>query len=214
MNIYQPGSFPKKCSCGAMYHSETDWRSLPFSCIWPAVDKGGKRHCHDMELRLCRCGSSIGVRILAQDPPDRIYQQERTGGNSLRHDKDGKSRYLLVVDSDVDDLFFTAMLLERFGYYLHIARTAREAFIAAATATPSLIITALDLSDLSGLHLIQLLKKNAGTLDIPFIILRRPSDLLKENQCFSAGAARCLNKPVSAEVLYQAVQIAIARGRE
>jgi len=194
-----------------MYQFETDWRLLVFACIQTGADESGKRYFPATELRHCRCGSTLGVRILEHDPPGRSITKERIGGNGFRHDKDGKGRYFLVVDGDVDDLFYTAMLLKQFEYYPHIVKTAREAFIAATAATPSLIITALDLSDLNGLNLIQILRMNVGTLDLPFIILRRPGDLIEERQCFNAGAAHCLVKPVSAEALYQAVQTAISR---
>jgi two-component system chemotaxis response regulator CheY len=124
-------------------------------------------------------------------------------------DQNYKGRYLLVADSDIDCLFYTSILLQRFGYYPHIAKTAHEAFIAATTATPSLIITALDLTDLNGLDFIRLLRKNSGSSDIPCIALRKQNDSVDEHHCFSAGAAGCLTKPVSAEVLYHAVQTAI-----
>jgi two-component system chemotaxis response regulator CheY len=137
-----------------------------------------------------------------------VYKQEE---NDVLKDPDQycKSRYILVADSHIDSLFYTSILLQRFGYYPHIAKTAREAFIAATTATPSLIITALDLADLSGLDFIRLLRKNFTVSNIPFITLRKADDFIEEHQCFSAGAAGCLTKPVSAEILYRVVQKAI-----
>lgn len=84
-------------------------------------------------------------------------------------DQNRNGGYLLVVDSDIDNLFYTSVLLQRFEYHLHIAKTAREAFITATTAKPSLIITALDLNDLNGLSLMQLLKKKSAPSTSPLL---------------------------------------------
>jgi two-component system, OmpR family, KDP operon response regulator KdpE len=127
-----------------------------------------------------------------------VSDQQRTG------------RYLLVVDSDMDNLIYTSMLLQKFSYHPHIAKTAKEAFLAVNTAKPALIIATLDLVDLNGLDLIRLLRKNLGTIEIPCIILKKTADSTSENQCFDAGAVDCLTKPVSAEKLYHAVRNALS----
>jgi CheY-like chemotaxis protein len=125
-------------------------------------------------------------------------------------DQRSTGRYLLVVDSDIDNLIYTSMLLQGFAYHPHIAKTAREAFLAVNIAKPALIIAALDIADLHGLDLMRLLKKNIGTVDIPFILLRKPTDTINENQCSTAGAVNCLTKPISAEELYHAVRNALS----
>jgi CheY-like chemotaxis protein len=122
---------------------------------------------------------------------------------------DRKKRYLLIIDSDTQNLFYLSMLLTRFDFKTDIAKTAHEAFVGATTTTPSLIITALELKDMHGLNLITLLRKNPKTTNIPFIALRGKEDALGEQYCFSVGAADCLVKPVSAELLYRAVQRAL-----
>ena len=117
-----------------------------------------------------------------------------------------RSHPLLLVDSDAESLLCVSMLLQRLDFRVATAKTAREAFASATTAIPSLIITALSLNDMNGLNLITLLRKNPKTTNIPFIALRNPRDYVGEQYCFSAGAIDCLVKPVSAELLYRAVQ--------
>ena len=129
--------------------------------------------------------------------------------NSIALSQNCNGSYLLLVDSDIDDLFYTSILLRRFNYRLHIAKTAREAFIAATTTKPALIVVALDLIDLSGLNFIHVLKKNVSTLDIPIITLRSREAEISDEDCLSAGAFCCLPKPISAEALYRAVQTAM-----
>jgi CheY-like chemotaxis protein len=122
---------------------------------------------------------------------------------------DREDRFLLVVDSDVNNLFYTSMLLQRLNYRISTAKTAREALETATISTPSVIITALGLTDMRGLELVQQLKQNPGTADIPFILLTQRGDLLAEKHSRELGAIECLSQPISPELLYRAVQTAV-----
>jgi CheY-like chemotaxis protein len=113
---------------------------------------------------------------------------------------------LLIVDSDPQNLIYVQMLLQRFKIQTDTARSAREAYELATFTIPSLILTAVGLKDMSGLNLMKLLRKNAKTSNIPFIAMRRKEDAISEQYCFNAGAVDCLNKPISAELLYRALQ--------
>jgi CheY-like chemotaxis protein len=113
---------------------------------------------------------------------------------------------LLIVDTDAPSLLYISMLLQRFDFQTETAKTAQEAFEITTTAKPALIITAMRLNGMNGLNFITLLRKNPKTTNIPFIALRNPGDYIEEKHCFSAGAVDCLVKPISAELLYRAVQ--------
>jgi CheY-like chemotaxis protein len=122
---------------------------------------------------------------------------------------DRKSRYLLLVDSNANNLFYLSMLLQRLNYQIYSARTAGEAIEMATVAAPSLIVTSLDLEDMPGLRLVQQLKKDSSLADVPFIALIRRDDLIGKQQSFELGAAESLYHPVSPELLYRAVQAAV-----
>ena len=125
------------------------------------------------------------------------------------------SRFLLVVDSDANDLFYLSMLLQRFEYNIGTATNAAEALRMAAVATPSLLITALALSDMSGLELVRRLRQEPRTAAAPVLINATERTQETERLCRQAGVAACLYHPVTAEGLYQAVQAAIEpTGRE
>jgi CheY-like chemotaxis protein len=116
------------------------------------------------------------------------------------------NRMLLVVDSDPQNLLYVQMLLQGFEFRTNTARSAREAYALASTIIPSLILTAVDLKDMSGLNLMKSLRKSAKTTNIPFIVMRRQEEAVTSEMCFKAGAVDCLIKPISAELLYRAVQ--------
>lgn len=119
---------------------------------------------------------------------------------------DRRSRFLLVVDSDANTLFYLSMVLQRLEYHISTAMTGEEALAIAAVAPPALIITALDMKGMSGLDLIQQLSQIAAT---PIIAIRKQSDLLGEKRSLELGAGACLSMPISVEKLYQAVQAAV-----
>jgi CheY-like chemotaxis protein len=122
---------------------------------------------------------------------------------------DRNSRFMLVVDSDANNLFYTSMLLQRFDYRICMAATAEEALQMVTVAVPSLVITALDLKGMNGIELMQQLAQNPGTAAIPVIVLTRQGDLIGDKRCREAGAADCLDKPVLAEQLFWAVEAAV-----
>lgn len=131
------------------------------------------------------------------------------GKNAASDQSDKKSRFLLVVDSDANNLYYTSMLLQRFNYQIKAVATAAEALVLAEVAAPSLIITALGLRDMHGLDLIRRLKQDPGIAGVPFIALLRQGNLIQERRCFELGATDCLGQPVSPDLLFRAVQAAV-----
>jgi CheY-like chemotaxis protein len=119
-----------------------------------------------------------------------------------------KDRSLLIVDSDIQHLSYLSQLLQRLEYKTNTAKTAREALDTADASVPNLIITALNLSDMSGLNFMQLMRGKPTTSNTPYIVIKKPEDTGEVNY-YRAGAASCLSKPVAIESLYQAVQAAV-----
>ncbi len=120
-----------------------------------------------------------------------------------------RSRFLLVVDSDADNLFYTSMLLQRFEYHICTVQSAEEALEMAIIAVPALVVTDRALKGLNGLELIRRLRQNPGTAAVPVIVLSGEHSPEIEQQCRQAGAMVCLRRPVQAEELYRFVQAGI-----
>lgn len=120
-----------------------------------------------------------------------------------------RSRFLLVVDSDVNDLFYLSMLLQRFEYNISTAANAAEALKTAGVAAPSLVITSLVLSDMPGLELIRRMRQAPRTAAVPVLVKTADRTPETERLCRQAGVAACLYEPVNAEELYRTVQAAI-----
>jgi CheY-like chemotaxis protein len=122
-----------------------------------------------------------------------------------------KNRFLMVVDSDTNHRAYLSRLLERFNYHFFKVASAEEAVESTTIAVPCLIILDLHLRDMHGIDLIQWFKLDPSTSHVPVIAHSRHSDPDIKQRCFDVGAIGCLHRPIDAEVLYQAVQVAVER---
>jgi len=115
------------------------------------------------------------------------------------------SRYLLIVDSDADELYYIAMLLQRFEYNICTARNADEAIEMVSVALPTLIVSDLSLTGRNVFELLQQLKRNPRAAQVPVVIKALDPSPDVERKCLQAGAV-LIRRPVQAEDLYRIVQ--------
>jgi len=118
-------------------------------------------------------------------------------------------RYLLLVDSNSNELFYSSMVLQRLEYNICTAQTAEEALDMANVAVPALIIVDMELKDMSGLELARKLGQQPRTASIPVILKTEHPTKEIEQRCRENGCVACIQNPVRAEELYRAVQAAV-----
>jgi len=123
-------------------------------------------------------------------------------------------RFMVVVDSDTNDLVYTAILLQRFEFQVCTARSAAEALEMTAVMPPVLVVTSQEVADMSGYDLVLRLRLDPRTSEVPVIVLTHAGDPVMAQRFLEAGVAACLDKPVQVETLYSAVQAAVARPRK
>jgi len=118
-----------------------------------------------------------------------------------------KSRYILVVEGNNNELFYTAMLLQRFAYPVCTTRTARQALDMVSVALPALVVADEALPGSSnGIELLGMLNSTPRTRSIPIILLMPPEDTGPRNRIVGNQSAVCIPKPAPFEDLYRAVQ--------
>ncbi|MCK9420801.1 MAG: PilZ domain-containing protein [Nitrospirae bacterium] len=120
---------------------------------------------------------------------------------------DKNNLYVLVVDFNVDDRFFTCMLLQRYGYNICTAGSGSEAISFMHVAPPAIIVAESSI----GIGLASRLKKDVRFSNIPIIVLAKASDLDLDLRVRRGEFTACLNKPLDAETFYQAVQTALGK---
>jgi len=124
------------------------------------------------------------------------------------------NRFAVVVDSDSNDLVYTAILLQRFEFLVCTARSAAEALEMTAVIPPILVVTSQDLQEVTGYDLVLRLRLDPRTSEVPVIALTHAGDLPTARRFRDAGVAACLEKPVQVEKLYTAVQAAVSKPRK
>lgn len=153
------------------------------------------------------------------DNEDRIYEVSGTGAKSTEMKLRAiepvpgpftrKSRYILVVEGNTNDLFTTAMLLHRFSYPVCTARNARQALDMVSVAMPALVVTDFALPGMNGIDFLRVLGSNPHTFSIPVLLLVPTGDNGHEMNDVEIGGHSILQKPVQLEDLYRAVQAAM-----
>lgn len=116
------------------------------------------------------------------------------------------TRLIAVVDSDDSHLHYTGMLLQRLEYNINAAKNAEDALKLVEVMHPSLILTEINLSGMSGLDLLKKIKQNTHSRAIPVFILTALKDPVMRDACFHEGCSEYLQKPVDPDVLYAAIQ--------
>ncbi|MCX5741514.1 MAG: ATP-binding protein [Proteobacteria bacterium] len=118
------------------------------------------------------------------------------------------SIHILLVDDDARNLVVLAAILESPEYRLIQARTADDALRAVLTHDFAAIVLDIQMPDMNGLDLAQLIKQRKRSHDIPIIFLtaylNEETDVLRG---YGAGAVDYLTKPVNSEILRSKVAV-------
>lgn len=118
-------------------------------------------------------------------------------------------RYVLVIDSDDEDLFHTCMLLRRFGHTLMTARSGEKALEFMIVSPPAAIVA--DPAS-SGVLFLSRLRQDSRFYDVPLVLLSWwPNAPLEEGAKKGAFSAY-LRKPIDVVQLYCAVEAAVVKG--
>jgi signal transduction histidine kinase/DNA-binding response OmpR family regulator len=110
---------------------------------------------------------------------------------------------ILVVDDDPDAVDLLRLYLEAEGYSVTGAHDGETALQLAVELQPGVILLDLLMPELDGLAVLEKLKANTATQDIPVVIV---SILANQEKGFSLGAMDYLTKPIDRQRLLKSVQ--------
>jgi len=122
--------------------------------------------------------------------------------------KEVKKRMVLLADDDRDIAELVKLHLEKPGYQVTAVGRGVEVLEMARRHNPDLIILDILLPDMDGLAVLETLKSEPGTADIPVLML---SVLEDDGTAFELGAAGYLAKPIHEEGLLATVDAAFSR---
>ncbi len=117
-------------------------------------------------------------------------------------------RMILLADDDRDIAELVKLHLEKSGYQVTAVGRGVEVLEMARRHNPDLIILDILLPDMDGLAVLETLKSEPATADIPVLMLSVMED---DGAAFELGAAGYLTKPIHEEGLLETVEAAFAR---
>ena len=119
-----------------------------------------------------------------------------------RHSSTPPARPLvLLIDGDQDTLALNALALSGMGFELMAAHESGEAFTRAWTHHPDVIVTELRLGETSRWDLIERLKAEPRTREIPVVVLIDDGIPAAASRAREAGCTLVLEKPCAPDQL-------------
>jgi len=118
-------------------------------------------------------------------------------------------KLILIAQESVEARKNVLMALEPLyeeKYYLFSCSSGEDVFKKIPVGTPSLIILDLILPEVNGLEVLNRLKSNPRTSEIPVIILTSPTRGIFKLLSISLGSAVYINRPISSSKLLNLVK--------
>jgi len=117
---------------------------------------------------------------------------------------------ILVID---DDHFFTELVslhLLLAGHTVQVARDPEEGLRAIIDSAPDLILLDLNLPYMSGFEVLEALRSDPATREIPVIMLTAHKDEESYGRCEKIGIDGFLTKPLQSDKLTEGIAAALA----
>ena len=115
---------------------------------------------------------------------------------------------LYIEDDEADIAAMRQLLLQRPGITLVCARSAAEGLALAGDA--DLVLLDLDLPDRPGIEVLRALRADTRLRSTPVIVVSAESRPQRIDDCFDAGAAQFLTKPLAPQQTLRAIAEGLA----
>ena len=113
---------------------------------------------------------------------------------------------VLVVDDEIHIVYVVAIKLRNNGYEVVTAANGAEAFELACAEKPDIIVTDFQMPVMTGLELVEKIRQNEETKDIPVILLTARSFAVSQEQQEDLQISGCLSKPFSPRELLENIE--------
>lgn len=113
---------------------------------------------------------------------------------------------VLVVDDEIHIVHVVAIKLRNNGYEVISADNGAEAFELACSEKPDIVVTDFQMPIMTGLELVEKLRQEEDTRDIPVIMLTARSFAISKEQRDSLQISGCLSKPFSPRELLENIE--------
>ena len=118
-----------------------------------------------------------------------------------------KQKRILLIDDSEFNLESTSTLLQFKGYEVITASRGESGVELAVKEIPDLIICDVSMPGMSGYEVVEKIRANKITMNIPFIFLTAYADKSKRREGMEKGADDYLTKPYTKEELFAAIDV-------
>jgi two-component system alkaline phosphatase synthesis response regulator PhoP len=113
---------------------------------------------------------------------------------------------VLVVDDEIHIVHVAAIKLRNNGYEVVTATDGAEAFELACSEKPDIIVTDFQMPVMTGLELVEKIRQNEETKDIPVILLTARNFAISKEQEQDLHISGCISKPFSPRELLENIE--------
>lgn len=113
---------------------------------------------------------------------------------------------VLVVDDEIHIVHVVAIKLRNNGYEVLTAENGAEAFKVVGEEKPDVIVTDFQMPVMTGLEMVEALRQNPDTADVPVIMLTARGFAIEESQRQQLHISECLSKPFSPKELLRTIE--------
>ncbi|MGD9977383.1 MAG: PleD family two-component system response regulator [Bacteroidales bacterium] len=116
------------------------------------------------------------------------------------------NRYILIIDDSTTNQVLLEALLQEEGFATQSASSVDEAYSIIQKSKPSLILLDLLMPHVSGTECLKHLKSNAGTVNIPVVVVSAVISPEYRNNIMQLGANDYFTKPIDIPVFIRKVK--------
>ena len=113
---------------------------------------------------------------------------------------------VLVVDDEIHIVHVVAIKLRNNGYEVITAANGNEAFELVCEEKPDIIVTDFQMPVMTGLELVEKLRRSEATKDIPVIMLTARDFAIEDEQKQDLQISEFVSKPFSPKDLLRSIQ--------
>jgi type IV pilus assembly protein PilB len=121
----------------------------------------------------------------------------------------GQAKRILIVDDDPDILLLAGKVLSGAGYAVTAVKDGIEALLRLSAESFDLVVSDVDMPDLDGLRLLEILNQKGIKADVVFFTARSNDE--SEKRGLALGALDYIRKPIKKEILLLRIKNILAR---
>jgi len=119
---------------------------------------------------------------------------------------DEKALKVLVVDDEIHIVQVVAIKLRNNGFDVITCENGAQALEIVSNAKPNVIVTDFQMPVMTGLELVENLRNQPDTAEIPVVMLTARGFAIEDRQKEELNISACLSKPFSPRELLQSVE--------